>query len=507
MMSHTCAFGNKVESKGILPGSRKDTVEKLYAYLGAKIPLNVMVLYLCDISSGVMSLLSVATEQGAVVCNERRFLSNSALGEYKNILQHKTYNFAVESSYAANEFLIDFPIPRPFSAMNVHMKLRKKVYACLGICCNALENYGKPHLAALHFEYEKLKNWLCDILRKFEKKAQSRQRVEERNAILRRLELLGKECIVGADSGLKKVLEMARQVAPFNSTVLITGDTGSGKEVLANAIHRMSSRFSGPFVSVNCGAIPESLLDSELFGHEKGSFTNAHAMHKGFFEQADGGTIFLDEIGELPLAAQVKLLRLLQTLQFYRVGGNQPLSVDVRIIAATNRNLSEMVFNKTFRSDLLYRLNIYPIHVPPLNERKEDIPALAFHFAKFKAREMALPWQPKFAPSAIAQLQAHDWPGNVRELQNVVERKLILSQDSPMSFHDLHSSGILLDKGLSSKMTMADFPSLNSMIQKHIEEALSFSEGKIEGPGGAADLLDLPPSTLRAKMKKFGICR
>lgn len=508
-MSTSCALKGIVNLNNVMAGCRKDAFENLFSYLGNKIPVSALVLYVCDVTTGVMCLYSVATDAGAVVCHQRRYLSNAAVDEYKKILPHDIYIFSISSSYVASEFLVDFPIPRPFSAMNVHTRLHKNVYACLGVCCNALEEYSEHHADVLQAEHKNLSLWLRDFTHRFEDRVRQTQWENEREAIIRRLDHLGKDCIVGSQTGLKKVLDMARRVSPLKSTVLITGETGSGKEVLANAIHRMSARFSGPFVSVNCGAIPETLLDSELFGYEQGAFTDAQKMRKGFFEQADGGSIFLDEIGELSQAAQVKLLRLLQTMEFYRVGGRHPLSVDVRVLAATNRDLDEMARQGLFRHDLLYRLNVYPIHVPPLKSRKSDIPALAYHFAKYKAREMAIAWKPKFAPVAIEQLEAYDWPGNVRELQNVIERKLILSQGAPLSFGDLTSPGGKAPsaRGGAEKLTMADFPSLNTIIQNYIEEALAYTEGKIEGPDGAAHLLELPPSTLRAKMKKYGISR
>ena len=203
------------------------------------------------------------------------------------------------------------------------------------------------------------------------------------------LHLSGEE-IVGADFGLKRVIEMVRQVAPLNSPVLLLGETGVGKDVIANAIHYSSPRKDGPLVKVNCGAIPETLLDSELFGHEKGAFTGAISQKRGRFERANQGTIFLDEIGELPSPAQVRMLRVLQYKEIERVGGTNPIPVDIRLIAATNRNLEEMVKTKQFREDLWFRLNVFPIHIPPLRERKEDIPALVRHFVKRKSRELKL---------------------------------------------------------------------------------------------------------------------
>jgi transcriptional regulator with GAF, ATPase, and Fis domain len=228
--------------------------------------------------------------------------------------------------------------------------------------------------------------------------------------------------IIGGNTGLRNVMEMVRQVAPLNNTVLILGETGTGKEMIANAIHFSSPRRNGPFIMVNCGALPENLIDSELFGHERGAFTGAVAESRGRFERADGGTIFLDEIGELPSNAQVRLLRVLQNHEVERVGGNRPIPVDIRVIAATHRNLQSMVAEESFREDLWYRLSGFPIMVPPLRQRKEDVPALTRHFVTVRSRDLGIGVPPSIAPGGLQRLMEYDWPGNVRELENLVER-------------------------------------------------------------------------------------
>lgn len=234
--------------------------------------------------------------------------------------------------------------------------------------------------------------------------------------------------VMGADTGLKGVMEMVRQVAPLDSPAMLLGETGVGKEVIANVIHYSSPRQNGPFIKVNCGAIPETLFDSELFGHEKGAFTGAVALKRGYFERAHAGSLFLDEIGELPLQAQVRLLRVLQTKEVNRVGGSRPIPVDVRIITATHQNLEAMIKTRQFREDLWFRLNIFPITIPPLRHRKADIPTLFHHFLQKKARELGIHHLPQVTATAIQRLQAYPWPGNVRELENLVERTLIRSQ-------------------------------------------------------------------------------
>ena len=240
--------------------------------------------------------------------------------------------------------------------------------------------------------------------------------------------------LIGADYGLRTVMENVRLVAPLLSPVLLIGETGTGKEVIANAIHELSPKSNGPLIKVNCGAIPEMLADSELFGHEKGAFTGAIAQKRGRFERAHGGTIFLDEISELPPQVQVRLLRVLQEKEIERVGGNKTIKVDVRIVSATNRDLEELIEKGLFREDLFFRLNVFPILVPPLRERKNDIPILVHHFIHKKAREMVLPNIPIPAPGEIDRLMQYDWPGNVRELENVVERAIILSNSKHLTF-------------------------------------------------------------------------
>ncbi|MFH0786188.1 MAG: sigma 54-interacting transcriptional regulator [Pseudomonadota bacterium] len=320
----------------------------------------------------------------------------------------------------------------------------------------------------------------------------------------RELRRLSGEEIVGADFGLKGVSELVRQVASLTNPVLLLGETGVGKDVIANAIHYSSPRKDGPLVKVNCGAIPETLLDSELFGHEKGAFTGALAQKRGRFERAHQGTIFLDEIGELPPQAQVRMLRVLQYKEFERVGGTNPVSVDIRLIAATNRNLEEMVQARQFREDLWFRLNVFPILIPPLRERKGDIPALVHYFVGRKSRELRLPSPPSLAGGAIDRLTAYPWPGNVRELENVVERALILSQGKPLTFDDLVGAKGS-DETVASPGPSDEPLNLDAYMAGHIRRVLERTKGKVHGRGGAAELLGINPSTLRNRMNQLGI--
>jgi transcriptional regulator with GAF, ATPase, and Fis domain len=309
--------------------------------------------------------------------------------------------------------------------------------------------------------------------------------------------------IVGADFGLRDVMHKVHQVASLDSPVLLLGETGVGKDVIANTIHYSSSRSSGPFVSVNCGAIPDTLLDSELFGHEKGAFTGALSQKRGRFERADNGTIFLDEIGELPPQAQVRLLRVLQSREIERVGGIKTIPLNIRIIAATNRNLEEMVKQRKFREDLWFRLNVFPIWIPPLRDRNVDIPALLQHFITMKSKVLNMPAIPELAPGAIDLLMQYHWPGNVRELENIVERAIILNPQGPLTFDDLIQSQQEKKPALSEQHSESN--ELDHVISRHIQNVLHKTEGRVHGPDGAAEQLGINPSTLRARMNKLGI--
>lgn len=312
--------------------------------------------------------------------------------------------------------------------------------------------------------------------------------------------------IIGGTSGLHNVMEMVRQVAPMNNTVLLMGETGTGKEVIANAIHFASPRKDGPFIKVNCGAIPENLIDSELFGHEKGAFTGAITEKRGRFERADGGTIFLDEIGELPPQAQIRLLRVLQNREIERVGGSKPFSVNIRVIAATHRNLENMIAENRFREDLWFRLNVFPIILPPLRQRKEDIPTLVRHFIAQKSRELGIHTVPDVAPGALDRLLHYRWPGNVREMENLVEREIIRHGGGQLMFNSL-----LFDEGHDKAISIQQAEklphplNLDEAMSAHICSVLRMVKGKIYGAGGAAELLGINASTLRGRMGKLGI--
>jgi formate hydrogenlyase transcriptional activator len=313
------------------------------------------------------------------------------------------------------------------------------------------------------------------------------------------------ERIIGSSAALEAVLAQVEQVAPTDSTALIEGETGTGKELIAHAIHNASQRYGRAFIKLNCAAIPLDLLESELFGHEKGAFTGAIAQKIGRFEMADKGTLFLDEVGDIPPTLQPKLLRVLQEQEFERVGSGKTHKVDVRLVAATNRNLGRMVARGQFRSDLYYRLNVFPILLPALRERREDIPALVMHFVKIFCRRMGK--QIDSIPSEMmAAFQWHSWPGNIRELQNLVERAVILSRDGVLTnpLQKRQTSAIILSSNAQSlPSSMAWKDSDRALIVETLEQAGWI----VGGPRGAAGKLGLKRTTLLAKMKRLGISR
>lgn len=308
------------------------------------------------------------------------------------------------------------------------------------------------------------------------------------------------EGIVGDSPLLKDVIEKIKIVAPAETSVLILGESGTGKERVAHSIHDLSQHKSNPIVIVNCAALPQSLIESELFGHEKGAFTGANTLRIGKFEQADNGTIFLDEIGELPLDSQVKLLRVLQEKEIQRLGGNKTIKINVRVVAATNRSLEKEVAEGRFRLDLYYRLNVFPIQLPTLKERKEDIEPLAHYFLKKYATSLRKNVV-NISVNAVQQLKNYDWPGNIRELEHLIERNVLLAKTTEIGKFDLPSnSSIPFEVVHTGKMK-----SMEEMEKEHIMNALQLCDGKVSGPGGAAEMLKMQPQTLYSKMKKLGI--
>jgi transcriptional regulator with GAF, ATPase, and Fis domain len=393
------------------------------------------------------------------------------------------------------------------SGVVMDLVLEKKMLGVFSVFNNGREKFNPSHVRLLSLLNEPCAVALTNSLRYRELMALRDLLADDNRYLQEELHRLSGEDVVGADFGLKGVMELVRQVAPLDSAVLLLGETGTGKEVIAGAIHKSSPRKDGPFIKVNCGAIPETLIDSELFGYERGAFTGALSQRRGRIERAHGGTLFLDEIGELPAEAQVRLLRVLQEKEIERIGGSSPVKVDIRVIAATHRDLEEMMALRRFRHDLYFRLRVFPIVIPPLRERKTDIPALVQHFILKKSREMKRAVVPAPAPGAIERLMAYRWPGNVRELENAVERALILNPGDRLDFKEIGSR--LVQKSPESRHPEAPEADgvlgLDEAMASHIRQVLTRCGGRVEGERGAARLLGIKPSTLRKRMTKLGV--
>ena len=398
------------------------------------------------------------------------------------------------------------------------LKVGSENLGVVGLAAKGYNRYSKEDFKLFHKLRGPFAIAMANALQHQEVIRLQKMLADDNQYLKRQMHRMTGDEIIGRDFGLRDVMEMVRQVSPLSSQVLLHGETGVGKEVIANAIHHLSKRADGPLIKVNCGAIPETLIDSELFGHEKGAFTGATTRKRGRFERAHGGTIFLDEIGELPLEAQVRLLRVIQMREIERVGCTDPVPVDIRIIAATHRDLPEMIRKGTFREDLWFRLNVFPITIPPLRHRKMDIPALVNFFIRKKSGEMNIQENRKPAPGSLEALQAYHWPGNVRELENAVERALIRSSVNPearyLRFDDFNLS--LPDNRVNQTAPLSPTPhgedrpavlKMDHAMKQHIEAVLQLTNGKIQGKDGAATLLGVPPSTLRNRMKKLGVPR
>ncbi len=395
----------------------------------------------------------------------------------------------------------------PLCFLLLHLKIAEKRLGELVISAQGQDLFSEEHAHLLELLHDPFAIAIANILKHQGVLRLQKKLSDDYHYLANELRQISGAEIIGEEHGLKPVMEKVRQVAPLDSHVLLLGETGVGKEVIANAIHYSSQRHSGPLIKVNCGALPENLVDSELFGHEKGAYTGAGTTHRGRFERAHGGTIFLDEIGDLPLSAQTRLLRVIQDKTIERVGGSDPIKVDIRIISATHRDLQQMVLDKSFREDLWFRLNVFPITIPPLRHRKIDIPALVNYFVPKKCREMGIRVHPTISSIQIKKLVDHDWPGNVRELENSIERALIRALAGPSN------EGIIFDdvsrppqqsKPLSPNLEQ-EVPTLDEVIRNHIENVLLLCNNRIDGPNGAACRLDVNASTLRHRMSKLGI--
>ena len=393
------------------------------------------------------------------------------------------------------------------SGLVMDLVLEKTMLGVLSVFNNGKQKFTREHVHLFSLLSKPCAIALTNSLRFRELQNFKEVLIDDNRYFQDELNKFSGEKVIGAQSGLKKVMQLVQKVAPLESPVLLLGETGTGKEVIANTIHNLSHRKNRPFIPVNCGAIPASLLDSELFGYEKGAFTGAVSQKRGRIERANGGTLFLDEIGELSPEAQVRLLRVLQEKEIDRLGGTETVRVNIRIIAATHQNLEKMMAKYQFRADLFFRLRVFPIILPPLKDRKEDIPDLIQHFIMKKSKEMKRTVTPNPASGAIQRLMDYHWPGNIRELENAVERSLILDRENLLFFKGIgeNQADLLYGTASSTITDMDQLPDLNQVISGHIQRIMGLCKGRVEGEKGAARLLNIHPSTLRKKMKKLNI--
>jgi transcriptional regulator with GAF, ATPase, and Fis domain len=483
----------------------EEAMRECVRYIGGLIPVDRMFLQVFEPDLGAMRTLATASAEAGETVDLLTPLEDGSRERIRGVHDEHTEETVVidseDKNPVAREMLRFHGIPG-WSILRMRLATEDGRIGAAVLTGEGADRYRSDHARLLGLLEEPFTIALANVLVHREV-VRLRDRLADDNRYLHRELLRGSgDEIVGADFGLREVMRKLRQVAPTESPVLLTGETGAGKDVIANAIHLGSPRRDGPFIPVNCGAVPESLLDSELFGHEKGAFTGALARKRGRFERAHRGTILLDEIGEMAPPAQVRLLRVLQHREIERVGGTDRVPVDVRIIAATNKDLPAMVRTGRFREDLWFRLDVFPIEVPPLRERKSDIPALVQHFIERKAGELKIGATPRLAPGAIDDLVAYDWPGNVRELENLVERAMILRQGEQLTFE-----GLATTKQSVAGVALPDEEplGLDVIVARHIRRVLGLTGGKIHGPGGAGELLGVNPNTLRNRMKKLGI--
>ena len=482
----------------------KESLLSAFEYLKEHIPLDALVLVIIDERLGAIRRIDHASEDVAIPPQ----IIPLPEGMLRKIADRNFSTPFVVDAGGDEIFRTIAPLVGldGYTDLIVPLRIKGELLGGLNLRSRGEGRYGEEHLELTGCLAEPFAIALANALAHEEVLRYQAILLDDKRFLNRELHGDAADGIIGGNTGLRNVMEMVRQVAPLNNTVLILGETGTGKEMIANAIHFSSPRRNGPFITVNCGALPENLIDSELFGHERGAFTGAVAESRGRFERADGGTIFLDEIGELPPNAQVRLLRVLQNREVERVGGKRPIPVDIRVIAATHRNLQSMVEKGSFREDLWYRLSGFPLVVPPVRQRKEDVPALTRHFVTVRSRDLGIGAPPSIAPGALQRLMEYDWPGNVRELENLVERELILHRDGPLSFStilpSLEQKNMPLVAGNGRSLYPLNLDEANAV---HITEVLRLAKGKIDGPGGAAEMLGINSSTLRSRLDKLGI--
>lgn len=483
--------------------------------LRQRMPIDLMIVWVYDEAQGGLRKIAMASEEGGRSSNEIMQLHPATREKLlrmdipHTVIERTGLNPVVmrvvnlpDADPVARSMKKYF-MPQDYSSMVMYLDSEGKRIGTLFVRTEGTHQYDSTHVRLLAQFLEPFTLAAANALHREEMLKNRNALAGEQHQARQAAGVASGERIIGSEYGLKNVIDMARQVATMNSPVLLRGETGTGKDLIANTIHRLSAFRDGPFIKVNCGAIPEALIDAELFGHEKGAFTGAFYQKRGFFERADKGTIFLDEIGELPAPVQVRLLRVLQFKEIQRVGGSEPIHVNIRVIAATHRDLEHMVATQLFREDLWFRLNVFPIFIPPLRHRKDDIPELVSHMVMKKSRELNLPGTPLITSSAMRRLAEYDWPGNVRELENVIERALILKRGETIGVDTLFPGDT---PRTSAPAPLGEAPrSIDSVLSEHIRNVLRHCGGKVQGPDGAAEILEVNASTLRHLMKRLDI--
>jgi len=478
-------------------------LHECFLYIHEFIPAGQIQFHVYHHKAGIVETVAVAPAEYSGICPMKTQLS--AQGR-KQVVDQRSRRVRIIERLGADP--VTSSISQKLGASDqsgivMDLVLERKMLGVFSIFNNGREPFTQDHIHLLSLLSSPCAIALTNSIRYRELTTFKDHLIDDNRYFQDELSRMAGEDVVGADLGLKGVMDMVRQVSPTESPVLLLGETGTGKEVIANTIHNLSLRSDGPFIRVNCGAIPATLIDSELFGYEKGAFTGAVSQKRGRIERAHGGTLFLDEIGELTPEAQIRLLRVLQEREIDRVGGTQTIRVNIRIIAATHRDLEEMMAQNKFRADLFFRLRVFPITIPPLRERKNDISELVNHFIQKKSREMKRLQAPFPAPGVIDRLTAYHWPGNIRELENAVERSLILDRGSLLYFKEINES--LVKNDLQVDLALEDIPPLDVVTAKHIQHVLDLCHGRIEGEKGAARILNINPSTLRKRMTKLKI--
>jgi transcriptional regulator with GAF, ATPase, and Fis domain len=504
----------------------------IYQFLKRHFPLEALSFHKFERRLGALHLLFLVTDGQFRYLNEIIHLSEEAIKlvlmrEKECGVNHVSHTLQRPVTLRIGQAIHPYLPNVDRAALIAMLSAEDKVFGHLNLIGDKPECFTAAHEHKFNILRPAFSLAMMNLLRHKEV-VDLQQRLSEQNRqLVSEVSMLREVEIVGVNGGLRPIMDIVGQLSGRDVPVLITGETGTGKELIANAIQRVSVRNNAPYVKVNCGAIPETLIDSELFGHEKGAFTGAVSSRPGRFEQANGGTLFLDEVGDMPLEAQRRLLRVLQNGIVERVGGSHPIRVNARIIAATHKNMEMMIKAGLFRSDLYYRLNVFPIHLPPLRERTQDLPALVHHFIRKKADRLMLGHTPVLSSDSLPALMTYAWPGNVRELENMVERALIMNAQDPIHLHrflptitdllgERHDQILVLPNDRDREESLSHYSgaigaekngvyTLDEVIAMHIRRTLHACGGKIYGPNGAGERLAVNPSTLRKRMDKLRI--